>query len=60
MQSGWCSRGSGEFLVLGLLVAGWVQSFAVVDVLATVGDDEFGHTGLQVWVKEKGVARSYA
>ena len=60
MQSGGSSRDSGEFLVLGLLVAGWVQSVAVVDVLATVGDDEFGHTGLRVWVKEKGVARSYA
>ena len=57
-KSGGCTRGSGEFLVLGLLVTGWVQSFVVVDALATVGGDGFGYTWLRVWVKGKRVSRS--
>ena len=37
-KSGGCTRGSGECLVLALLVTGRV------DVLATVGGDGFGYT----------------
>ena len=59
MQSGGCTRGSGEFLVLHLLVVRWVHSFVVVGVLMNVGDGELGYMWLRVWGKRGSFACSY-